>query len=300
MAKKLKKKELGKGIRALLTSMDKEDLLERPVGQKDSETSIRMIPLDVIEANPDQPRRHFDEKALEELASSIRTYGLIQPITLRKMTEDTFQIISGERRTRAAKMAGLTKVPAYIRTANDQELLEMGLVENIQREDLNPLDIAISYQRLVDECNLTHEILSQRIGKQRSTITNYLRLLKLPPEIQRMLKEELLSMGHARALAGVEDISHQLLLADKSIRGSWSVRHLEREIKNISNTKKAGTKAKASKISDDLRRIQNNLKMQFGAPVSIRQNSSGAGKIEIRFDSMDQLNDILEVFDTLD
>lgn len=298
MAKKLKKKEIGKGIRALLNAMDSEDTqLKNPAGQKDSETSIRMIPLSVIEVNPDQPRRHFDPKSLEELAGSIRTFGLIQPITLRKLSSDTYQIISGERRSRAAAMAGLTEVPAYIRTANDQELLEMGLVENIQREDLNPLDIAISYQRLIDECNLTHEVLSTRIGKQRSTITNYLRLLKLPPEIQRLLKEEMMTMGHARALAGLDDISYQLMLSDKVIRNNWSVRQLEREIKNLQTPKK---KKNTITVSDQVKSIQNNLKMTLGAPVSIKQTPKGSGKIEIRFQSSDHLNDILDILESLD
>ncbi len=296
---KSKKKEIGKGIRAILNA-DPSDQLNPLEGRGIGTVSIRMIPLSAIEANPDQPRRQFDQEKLNELAESIRTFGLIQPITLRKMTENSFQIISGERRTRAAKIAGLTQVPAYIRTANDQELLEMGLVENIQREDLNPLDIAISYQRLITECQLTHDVLSQRIGKKRSTITNYLRLLKLPPEIQDMVKKDYLSMGHARALAGIDDVGYQLVFADKVIRLNWSVRQLEREIKKQGGqTRNKGTKS-TTEISPEIKRIQNKLRMQFGTAVSIKQHPKGHGKIEIRFGSMDQLNDILDLFDTMD
>jgi len=204
MAKKIKKKDIGLGIRALLSDAEKP---EQPLEEtaRDVRSAVVFIPIDTIEANPDQPRRSFDLDALQELAQSIKTLGLIQPVTLRKLSKDTYQLISGERRLRASKIAGLKELPAYVREVNDQELLEMGLVENIQREDLNALEIAISYQRLIDECDLTHDVLSERVGKKRSTITNYIRLLKLPPEIQNGVRKEKISMGHARALAGIDE-----------------------------------------------------------------------------------------------
>ncbi|MEL6866667.1 MAG: ParB/RepB/Spo0J family partition protein, partial [Bacteroidota bacterium] len=204
MAKKYKKKELGQGIRALLSNIDHGSSNEGP--QEDVvrtlSNTIATIPLNSIEVNPGQPRIEFDEEALQELSESIKVHGLIQPITVRRLNEQTYQLISGERRMRASKIAGLKEVPAYIRLANDQEMLEMALIENIQREDLNAIEVANSYQRLIEECELTHEALSERVGKNRSSVTNYLRLLKLPPDVQSAIKEQKISMGHARALAG--------------------------------------------------------------------------------------------------
>ena len=218
---------MGKGIRALLNNIDEEikDHPEEVVRELSS--SVAMIPITAVEVNPFQPRKDFDDDALSELSESIKTYGLIQPITVRRLNDRQFQLISGERRTRAAKLAGLTEIPAYIRIADDQGMLEMALVENIQREDLNAIEIAITYQRLVDECNITHENMSERVGKKRSTITNYLRLLKLNPEIQQAIKLNKISMGHARALVGVNDIALQLMLYRQITKEELSVRAVE-------------------------------------------------------------------------
>lgn len=300
MSKKLKKKELGLGIRALLGSNDSkhQSIDSTPPNSDQIDGNLRLISLSNIEPNPDQPRRNFNDETLEELSLSIKTYGLIQPITVRKLSEDRYQIISGERRWRASQLAQLVEVPAYVRTANDQELLEMGLVENIQREDLNALDIAISYQRLIDECNLTHEVLSDRIGKKRSTITNYVRLLKLPPELQKALKKELITMGHARALAGVDRIGVQLSLGDRVIRHNWSVRKLESEIKLLDKPQRG--KPTPKQYSSEMNKIQSNLSEIFGTKVKLDQKASGKGFIKIDFSSTDELNDIIEMLEDLD
>ena len=233
MAKKLfHKQELGLGIRALLTNIDNEVQKDSVSVVKELAHSIAMIPLDQIEVNPFQPRHDFDPAALEELADSIRIHGLIQPVTVRMLTTNAYQLISGERRLRASKLAGITEVPAYIRIANDQALLEMALIENIQREDLNAIEVAISFQRLKEECSLTDEQLAERTGKtkSRSTITNYLRLLRLSPEIQQAIKDKKLTMGHAKALAGVEDFAWQSTLFRQTISDDLSVRALEKLI----------------------------------------------------------------------
>ena len=199
--------------------------------------AIANIPLEKIDANPFQPRNKFEEDTLNELAASIKEQGIIQPITVRKMGYDQYQLISGERRLRAAKIAGLTHVPTYIRVANDQQMLEMALIENIHREDLNSLDIAISYQRLIEECKLTNELLSERIGKDRSTIVNYIRLLKLPPQVQLALRDNKISMGHASAIINFEDVDLQLQLLKSIISNNLSVRDVERIVKELNQTR---------------------------------------------------------------
>jgi ParB family chromosome partitioning protein len=208
MAKKVKKKELGLGIRALLSNLDEGEATpeEQKEVVKELSHTVAMIPVDQIEVNPFQPRVEFDEEALKELSSSIKVHGVIQPLTLRRLSDNAYQLISGERRLRASKLAGLQEVPAYVRLANDQEMLEMALVENIQRQDLNPIEVAITYQRLIDECSLTHQNLGGRVGKKRSTVSNFLRLLQLPPQIQQALKNKRISMGHAKALGELKTL----------------------------------------------------------------------------------------------
>ena len=228
----MKKKELGKGIRALLGDINDDNFQPTLDTMRDLSEIIANVPISTIEANPTQPRSKFNDEQLEELAQSIRTYGIIQPLTLRRIGQDRFQIIAGERRFRAAKIAELQEVPAFIRLVNDQELLEMALVENIQREDLNAIEIAISYKRLMEECSMTQDQLSGRVGKDRATISNYVRLLKLLPDIQNAVKNKMLSMGHARALAGIDDIALQIAMFRQTMDNGWSVRQLESQLRN--------------------------------------------------------------------
>ena len=231
-----KKDSIGSGIRALLGDIDMESMSTSEIGENVAVLGIQMISLDEIEVNPFQPRVEFESTKLKELAQSIKVHGVIQPITLRKRTgQEKYQLIAGERRLRASKLAGLNSIPAFIRKANDQEMLEMALIENIQREDLNAVEIAINYKRLIDECELKHDEMAKRIGKDRSTVTNYLRLLKLPPDIQTGIRENKISMGHARVLAGIEKIDHQLFLFGAIVKNEWSVRETERQGKLISH-----------------------------------------------------------------
>ena len=289
---KANKKELGKGIRALLggTEPMKDTSSER---SKDKKTGIALVEVKSIEINPFQPRNEFDENALAELASSIETFGLIQPITLRRLDGEKFQLISGERRLRAAKMAGLKQLPAYVRQANDQEMIEMALVENIQRSDLNAIEVAISYQRLVDECQLTHESLSERVGKNRSTITNYIRLLKLPPPLQKALKLDRISMGHARALLGLETQEAQLVALEEILRKDLSVRATERLVKQFGQaTSKTGQSR--SSLPAPYQQIVDQLSRSFGTKVHMKRSKSGSGALTFKFDSDEELNQILD------
>ncbi|HMW75769.1 MAG TPA: ParB/RepB/Spo0J family partition protein, partial [Saprospiraceae bacterium] len=287
-----KKKELGKGIRALLANIETQEA-ENPVELvKDLTHTIASLPVDSIEPNPNQPRTDFDPVALNELSESLKVHGLIQPVTVRRMPGDKFQIISGERRFRASKMAGLKEIPAYIRIANDQEILEMALVENIQRKDLNPLEVAFTYQRLLDECNLTHEALATRVAKDRSTVTNFLRLIKLPPEIQSALKTQELSMGHARALAGIEDPVKMIFLYNQVRNKGMSVRETESLIRDY-QTPKEKVRKKPAEADYDLRRVQNELSKTLETKVDIRQTAQGKGNITIHFVNTEDLNRIL-------
>jgi ParB family transcriptional regulator, chromosome partitioning protein len=293
-----KKKELGKGLRALLTNI--ENTKSPEVKQeivRELNTNVAMVAMEDIEVNPFQPRTEFDPEELMELAKSIRVHGLIQPVTLRSINGTKYQLISGERRFRASKMSGLKEIPAYIRTANDQEMLEMALIENIQRSDLNAIEIGISYQRLIDECTLTHETLSERVGKNRSTVTNYIRLLKLPPEIQSSIKSNIISMGHARALAGVEDVLKQMHAYKTTITENLSVRQLEnylKEAKTVSSEKNASIKAEPPNV--EIERISKELSTIFGTKVNIKRDSKGKGSITIPFSSDVDFNTIYEVF----
>lgn len=302
-----KKKELGKGIMALLNKMDDEPSVPAAVEEVVSETSVSKIPIEIIHPNPDQPRKEFTEEELNELAKSIAAMGIIQPLTLRKLSHDHYQIIAGERRFRASKIAGLTEVPAYIREADDVELLEMALVENIQRQDLNAIEVAFSFDRLMRECNITQEELADRVGKKRSTITNYLRLLKLPPEIQKAVKGQLISMGHARALAGVDD---PLLLMDifqEVIKSNLSVRKTEGLVSAYqSNGDGQGgsnsTQSSSSKTahSPEIRSMIEDMSNIFGTRVKMDRDPKGKGKITIPFKNDHELNFIMEILETLD
>ncbi len=296
---KMKKKELGKGIRALLSNAEtKASPSEQQEIVKELSNHIAMIPLEQIEINPFQPRTQFDPAELDALAQSIQTHGIIQPLTLRRLGPDSFQIISGERRFRAASKSGLEEVPAYIRLANDQEMLEMALVENIQRQDLNAIEVAISYQRLMDECNLTHDTLSERVGKNRSTVTNYIRLLKLSPEIQQAIKDRKISMGHARALAGMSKADQQIFIFKSIIEKGLSVRATEQLIKSVQEKKNNPSSKSTQTVHPEIRKIQDRLTDRFHAPIKIQRDKKGKGKIVIAFEDDDRLNEILEILES--
>ncbi len=286
---KVSKNELGKGIRALLgnTAEDSATTVASPTAS---------IALNQIETNPFQPRSDFDETALQELAESINTFGLIQPITVRRLHASQYQLISGERRFRAAKLAGLTELPAFVRTANDQEMLEMALVENIQRHDLNAIEVAISYQRLIDECDLTHESMSQRVGKKRSTISNYLRLLKLPPVVQEALVTGDLSMGHARALLALDSDLLQLSLLKTVLEKGLSVRATEAMVRQHSVDDSANTQTKPE-VNPFTRDLEDHLSKFLSARVKVKRTKSGKGSVQINFSDDDDLNRILDMIE---
>ncbi|MEM9895264.1 MAG: ParB/RepB/Spo0J family partition protein [Bacteroidota bacterium] len=286
-----KKSGLGRGLGALLD--ESGDKGKSFIPSTSPKGSINEIDVAHIETNPWQPRTDFDKAALEELADSIKTQGIIQPITLRALSEKRFQLISGERRLQASKKAGLKKIPAYIRVADDQQMLEMALIENIQRENLNAIEIALSYQRLMAECDLKQEQLGERVGKNRSTVTNYLRLLKLPPEIQAALLDKKISMGHARALLSVENLSKQLLLFEKIINQDLSVRKVEQLAKE--DDEKQPEAKKESKQNVELQSLQTKLTSHFGSKIAITANDDHKGEIKIPFASTEDLNRILEI-----
>jgi ParB family transcriptional regulator, chromosome partitioning protein len=289
---KNKRFEIGKGIRALLDNMDHDPAENQGQVIDELARSFASIPLQQIEINPFQPRTEFDQSSLNELAESVKSLGLIQPLTVRRLSNNKYQLISGERRLRASHIAGLKEVPAFIRIANDQELLEMALVENLQREDLNAIEIAITYQRLLDEFELTHDKLAGRLGKNRSTITNYLRLLKLPPNIQLGIRQGIISMGHARALIGISDVALQIVVFNEVINNQLSVRETEKLIRNYL----APTKSSPKKTLENhpLQHLENELKSFFSARVKISKSENGDGKMVIHFNSDEELNRILE------
>ena len=293
----VKKPAMGKGLSALLESAS-TDITSRS-NDKAVLGNIAMIQIDQIEANPFNPRTNFEVEALKELAASIQEHGIIQPITVRKVDIDKYQLISGERRFRASQLAGLEEIPAYIRLANDQAMLEMALVENIQREDLNSIEVALSYQRLIEECDLTQEQLSQKLSKSRSSITNFLRLLKLPAPIQSAIRDGLISMGHARALVSAGDEARQLELLDAILHEGWSVRQIEQAIKSGVELKKQTKGKKGSSATNDISLDQDQfrhvLAERISAKVDIRKSSNGSGKLVINFDSDTDLNRIIEL-----
>lgn len=293
MAKK--KKDLGRGIKALLSNIESQNTdLKKNLEDKSSSTSS-LVKLTQIEVNPDQPRRDFDKDALKELAASIKVHGIIQPLTVRKLGGNTYQIISGERRYRASKIAGLKKVPVYIREADDIALLEMALIENIQREDLNALEVGISYQRLIEECDITHEDLSARVGKKRSTVSNYIRLLKLPPVVQTALKAQKISMGHARVIAGLDKSNEQISLFNKIINLGLSVRSAESLAKKNKTGSNQKTKQKSKNgLTSDVLKIKDQLSAKLGAKIKIERTTAGKGKLIIPFNNDGDFNDIIE------
>lgn len=287
-----KKSALGRGLGALLDDSDTGSISRTVVDSEGVSGSISDIPIGHIEANPFQPRTRFDQEKLDELAASIEQLGIIQPLTVRKVRPNKYQLISGERRFRASQLAGLKQVPAYIRVANDQDMLEMALVENIQRDDLDAIEVAISYQRLIDECNLTQEALGERVGKNRSTVTNYLRLLKLPPQIQKAIMDKVLTMGHARAIINIKDEAQQIELFKQIVKDGLSVRATEQASKSA----KAGKAAK-KELPVEYQRIEQNIKDQLDANVGLRVNAKGKGSISISFDNEKELKRVLSILD---
>ena len=290
-----KKFALGRGLDALI-SMDEV--------KTEGSSSINEIELSKISVNPNQPRREFDEAALKELSDSIAEIGIIQPITLRKISDDSYQIIAGERRFRASSLARLKTIPAYIRTADDENVMEMALVENIQREDLNSIEIALAYQHLLEQYELTQERLSERVGKKRTTIANYLRLLKLPAQIQVALQNKTLDMGHARALLALDNPKMQMKLYAEILEHNYSVRKVEELVKALSEgeTVKSGDKKiaqKRAKLQEEYNLLKKHLSGFFSAKVQLSCTSKGKGKISIPFNNEEDLERIMEIFDTL-
>jgi len=289
-----KRAALGRGLGALLGDAEafKETReIHRIAGGNPA--AVIEIPVDRIVPNPWQPRGEFEPEALEELAASIRTLGIIQPVTLRQTGPDTYQIISGERRFRAAQIAGLTHIPAYVRQADDAAMLEMALVENIQREDLDAIETALSFQRLIDECNLTQEALALRVGKKRATITNYLRLLKLPEEMQKALKIGKISVGHAKALLGVDDPARQRKLFESTLRGDWSVRQLEQKVQSLLQKPVQAGEKEEEALPELYYTLAEKVGRHFRGNVAVRLNEKGGGTITIRFDNQQQVEQLL-------
>ncbi|MCZ4693189.1 ParB/RepB/Spo0J family partition protein [Ancylomarina euxinus] len=291
----VKKSALGRGLGALID--DRDDFQNRP-SRQEYELSNE-IELSKIEVNPFQPRTKFDDEALNELAKSIKELGIVQPITVRKLNSNSFQLIAGERRLRASKIAGLTKIPAYVRLAEDDKMLEMALVENIQREDLDSIEIAISYQRLIDECDLTQESLSDRVGKKRSTISNYLRLLKLPAEIQKGIREKQILMGHARALVNVDNREYQLSIFKMAADQELSVRKIEEMVREANNGTPVKEKTSPVRLAEEYESLKAHLSKHFGSKIDMKRSDKGNGKIIIPFKSDDDLERILGVLDQM-
>jgi ParB family chromosome partitioning protein len=285
-----RKNALGRGLGALI-----DDASE--VNKPKTNAAIQEIAISEIEANPWQPRTQFDEERLKELSVSIKELGIIQPLTLRKTADDKYQIIAGERRFRASKLAGLTQVPAYVRTVEDDAMLELALVENIQREDLDPIEIAISYQRLIDECDLTQESMSDRVGKKRSTIANYLRLLKLPAEIQLGLRVKEISMGHAKALVNIDNTDLQIKLYEKVIKQDLTVRKIEQLARDLNQKKEVEKQAPSNTKSEEYEALQKQLSSFFNTNIQFNRTDKGKGKIVIPFASDEELEKIISILD---
>lgn len=289
----IKKKGLGRGLSALLDEpaadiTARDSASQRPMG------GTTMLPVAQIEPNPFQPRAHFSEEALAELAQSIREHGVIQPVTVRKMGYERFQLISGERRFRASQLAGLAEVPAYVRVANDEAMLEMALVENIQREELDPIEVAVSFQRLIDEVSLTHEKLSEKVGKDRATVSNYLRLLKLQPEVQLGLRNRSIGMGHARALITISEPGRQVALFHKIVESQLSVRQVEDLARGLAPVPGIKRPAPAARPRYD-KELSAQLTEQLGSRVTVKADATGRGTIEIGFKSKQELERLKKV-----
>lgn len=288
-----KRNALGRGLGALI---DDSNMIREQIPESNE------ILVSEIEANPFQPRVHFDEEALNELAASIKEVGIIQPITLRRLGENKYQIIAGERRFRASKLAGLTKVPAFIREAGDEAMLELALVENIQREDLDAIEVALSYQRLMEECRLTQESLSDRVGKKRSTISNYLRLLRLPAVIQKAIREQEITMGHARALINIADSETQVMVYRQVVKYDFSVRKTEDIVRKLSSTEEdiPEEPKKTPTMNDQFADLKKHLGKYFSSNIGLKINDQYKGKIEIPFKDSKDLERIIGIFDRLD
>ncbi len=296
---KSNKDALGKGIRSLLGSIDAElksgtgDLKKTVV---EAATNISKIPVAEIETNPKQPRTDFDEQALQELAQSIRIHDIIQPLTVSKMANGKYRLIAGERRLRASKIAGLKEVPAYIRQANDAELLELALLENLQREDLNAVEVALSYKRMMDELEYTQDQVAERMGKDRSTVANFIRLLKLPPDIQLAVRSSVISMGHARALINVDTVDRQLFIFKEIKEKGLSVRQTEELVRNLYKENGVAKKTAKSSLSSPFQRIEDKLATQFDTRVKLKHSSKGNGQITFDYYSVEELNKLLQNF----
>ncbi len=290
-----KKRALGRGLNAILESPE-TDITSKDISGSYVAGAIANILLNHIEHNPFQPREEFDENALRELADSIMEQGIIQPLTVRKMGYDRYQLISGERRLRASRLAGLTHVPAFIRVANDEQMLEWALIENIQRENLNALEIAMSYNRLLEECDLTPDELSKRVGKNRTTVANYIRLLKLPAEIQAALRDGTLSMGHARSLINVENPDKQLAIARKIARDGLSVRESEKLVKLLDKLPLTPRRLSKTVLTEKYESARESLQIKLNAKVEIKRNTNGKGSLVIPFNSDTDLEKILSSF----
>ena len=292
---KTKKKALGRGLDAILGSPD-TDITSTDISGGFVAGAIAGIPIVNIETNPFQPRSDFNEMELRELAESIKAQGVIQPVSVRKLGFDKYQLIAGERRLRASQMAGLEQIPAFIRVANDEQMLELALIENIHRKDLNAIEVAISYQRLIEECDLTQEKLSDKLGRNRSTITNYLRLLKLPPGVQIALRDEVITMGHARALITVDDRTLQEYLLTRIIKDDLSVRQIEKLVReSVKPDYKKSDKQKKVSIPEKYKETPAVLSRKFGTKVSLRRNNKGTGSIVISFKDDDELDKIISI-----
>lgn len=289
----MKKKALGRGLSALLSDTPETGRLEEaPVAHG----NMNEVAISEIEVNPFQPRKNFDKETLSELADSIKVHGIIQPVTVRKLARNQYQLISGERRFQAARLAGLKTIPVYVRSADDQQMLEMSLIENIQRENLNPIEIALSYQRLLTECNLKQDELGDRVGKNRTTVTNYLRLLKLPPDIQIALRDNKLSMGHARAIISIENSEVQLLIFKRTVREDLSVRQVEELVRSMTKAKKEKSPTNTTTASSrEIVQLQGKLSSHFGTKVNVKSDGR-KGEIKIPFLSIEDLNRILDIF----
>jgi ParB family chromosome partitioning protein len=291
-----KKPALGRGLSALLENA-KTDITTKNIGENAPVVnSVSVIKISQVETNPFQPRTNFEENALQELSDSIKLHGIIQPITVRKLGYDAYQLISGERRFRASQMAGLSEVPAYIRVADDQAMLEMALVENIQREDLDPIEVSLSYKRLIDECNLTQEQLSEKVGKQRSTVTNFLRLLKLPAAIQKSLRDREITMGHAKALINIDNEDRQLAIFAMAVEQDFSVRQIE----ELARGEKLKVTAKITRVekpmSSEDKIISNSLEKIFNKSFSFKRNNKGGGVLSLNFNNESELKNIVSYF----
>ena len=292
-----KKEALGKGIRSLLQSIDadlktttgtlKQDVVEKT-------TSVIRIPIEQIEVNPRQPRQDFDETALQELSASIKMHGIIQPLTVSHVAPNRYRLIAGERRLRASKLAGLKELPVYIREVNDQQLLELALLENLQRQDLNAIEIGLSYKRLMDECSMTQEQVAERMGKERSTVTNYIRLLKLPPAIVVAVRNGSLSMGHARALINVDSVDKQLYVFHKILDDGLSVRQTENLVRTLYKTGDAVKKTQKAALAPAFKKIEDNLASHYNTRVKMQHHKSGHGSISFEYYSIEELNAILD------